>query len=85
MNVQINLSGLTDPDEVVRISNQLSKVGTTDIPQESYYSHWKKRPWEVLPLLLDARLPDNAVYLPVGLSATVGLGGGFVAVELTNA
>ncbi len=38
----------------------------------------------VLPLLIDARLPDNAVYLPAGLSATVGLGGGFVAVELTN-
>lgn len=39
----------------------------------------------VLPLLLDERLPDNAVYLPAGLSATVGLGGGFAAVELTNA
>jgi NADH-quinone oxidoreductase subunit G len=39
----------------------------------------------VLPLLLDERLPDNAVYLPAGLSATVGLGGGFAAVDLTNA
>jgi NADH-quinone oxidoreductase subunit G len=39
----------------------------------------------VLPLLLDERLPDSAVYLPAGLSATVGLGGGFAAVELTSA
>ncbi|MCW8917558.1 MAG: NADH-quinone oxidoreductase subunit NuoG [Gammaproteobacteria bacterium] len=39
----------------------------------------------VLPLLIDERLPDNAVYLPAGLSATVGLGGGFAAVELTHA
>ncbi len=39
----------------------------------------------VLPLMLDERLPDNAVYLPAGLSATVGLGGGFASVELTNA
>ncbi|MEN8170677.1 MAG: NADH-quinone oxidoreductase subunit NuoG [Pseudomonadota bacterium] len=38
----------------------------------------------VLPLLIDERMADNAVYLPAGLSATVGLGGGFVAVELTN-
>jgi NADH-quinone oxidoreductase subunit G len=39
----------------------------------------------VLPLLIDERLPDNAVYLPAGLSATVGLGAGFASVELTNA
>jgi NADH-quinone oxidoreductase subunit G len=39
----------------------------------------------ILPLLLDERLPDNAVYLPAGLSATVGLGAGFASVELTNA
>jgi NADH-quinone oxidoreductase subunit G len=39
----------------------------------------------VLPLLLDERLPDSAVYLPAGLSATVGLGGGFAAVQLTSA
>ncbi len=38
----------------------------------------------VLPLLIDERLPDNAVYLPAGLSATVGLGAGFASVELTN-
>ncbi len=39
----------------------------------------------VLPLLIDERLPDNAVYLPAGLSCTVGLAGGFAAVELSNA
>jgi NADH-quinone oxidoreductase subunit G len=39
----------------------------------------------VLPLLIDDRLPDNAVYLPAGISATVGLGAGFASVELTNA
>ncbi len=39
----------------------------------------------VLPLLIDERMPDNAVYLPAGLSATVGLGGGFASVDLTNA
>ncbi|MDH5785154.1 MAG: NADH-quinone oxidoreductase subunit NuoG [Chromatiales bacterium] len=39
----------------------------------------------VLPLLIDERLPDNAVYLPAGISATAGLGGGFVSVQLGNA
>ena len=39
----------------------------------------------VLPLMVDERLPDNAVYLPAGLSASVGLGTGFATVELTNA
>lgn len=37
----------------VGISNQLSKVGTTDIPNEAYYSHWKIRPWENVELLLE--------------------------------
>ena len=37
----------------VGISNQVSKVGTTDIPQESYYSHWHVRPWENIHLFLE--------------------------------
>lgn len=37
----------------VGISNQISKVGTTDIPQESYWSHWHLRPWENVDLFLD--------------------------------
>ncbi len=37
----------------VGISNQVSKVGTTDIPQESYWSHWHVRPWEELELFLE--------------------------------
>jgi len=37
----------------VGISNQISKVGTTDIPQESYWSHWHLRPWERIDLFLD--------------------------------
>ncbi len=30
----------------VGISNQISKTGTTDIPKEMYYVHWRKYPWE---------------------------------------
>lgn len=37
----------------VGISNQISKVGTTDIPQESYWSHWHLRPWENVGLFLE--------------------------------
>jgi dipeptidyl aminopeptidase/acylaminoacyl peptidase len=37
----------------VGVSNQLSKVGTTDIPQESWASHWKVRPWEAPELYLE--------------------------------
>lgn len=31
---------------MVGISNKISKVGTTDIPDEEYYVHALKRPWE---------------------------------------
>lgn len=37
----------------VGISDQLSKLGTTDIPEEAYYSHWRVRPWEAVDLLLE--------------------------------
>lgn len=30
----------------VGISNKISKVGTTDIPDEEYYVHARKRPWD---------------------------------------
>jgi len=37
----------------VGISNKLSKVGTTDIPNEEYYVHALKRPWEEWDFFLD--------------------------------
>jgi dipeptidyl aminopeptidase/acylaminoacyl peptidase len=37
----------------VGISDKLSKVGTTDIPNEEYYVHALKRPWEDWQFLLE--------------------------------
>lgn len=37
----------------VGISNKLSKVGTTDIPNEEFYVHARKRPWEDWKFLLE--------------------------------
>jgi dipeptidyl aminopeptidase/acylaminoacyl peptidase len=37
----------------VGISDKISKVGTTDIPNEEYYVHALKRPWEDWRLLLE--------------------------------
>jgi NADH-quinone oxidoreductase subunit G len=37
----------------------------------------------VLPLIEDARLPDNAVSLPAGLAESVGLAGSYTPVELS--
>jgi dipeptidyl aminopeptidase/acylaminoacyl peptidase len=37
----------------VGISDKLSKVGTTDIPDEEYYVHARKRPWEAWQFLLE--------------------------------
>ncbi len=37
----------------VGISDKVSKVGTTDIPDEEYYVHALKRPWEDWPFLLE--------------------------------
>lgn len=37
----------------VGISDKLSKVGTTDIPNEEYYVHARKRPWEDWQFLLE--------------------------------
>ena len=39
----------------------------------------------VLPLIVDERLPDNAVYLPAGLAESAGMGGSFSSVELVSA
>jgi NADH-quinone oxidoreductase subunit G len=39
----------------------------------------------VLPLVVDERLPDNAVFLPAGLAESAGLGGSFSAVQLVSA
>ena len=39
----------------------------------------------VLPLQVDERIPDNAVYLPAGLPESAGLGGSFCPVELASA
>ncbi len=37
----------------VGISDKVSKVGTTDIPDEEYYVHARKRPWEDWTFLLE--------------------------------
>jgi dipeptidyl aminopeptidase/acylaminoacyl peptidase len=37
----------------VGISDKISKVGTTDIPDEEYYVHALKRPWEAWQFLLE--------------------------------
>jgi dipeptidyl aminopeptidase/acylaminoacyl peptidase len=37
----------------VGISDKVSKVGTTDIPDEEYYVHARKRPWEDWQFLLE--------------------------------
>ncbi len=37
----------------VGISDKISKVGTTDIPDEEYYVHALKRPWEMWSFLLE--------------------------------
>ena len=37
----------------VGISDKISKVGTTDIPDEDFYVHMRKRPWEDWQMLLD--------------------------------
>jgi dipeptidyl aminopeptidase/acylaminoacyl peptidase len=37
----------------VGISDKVSKVGTTDIPDEEYYVHALKRPWEMWDFLLE--------------------------------
>jgi dipeptidyl aminopeptidase/acylaminoacyl peptidase len=37
----------------VGISNKLSKVGTTDIADEEFYVHARKRPWEDWQFLLE--------------------------------
>jgi dipeptidyl aminopeptidase/acylaminoacyl peptidase len=37
----------------VGISDKISKVGTTDIPNEEYYVHALKRPWEDWKFLLE--------------------------------
>jgi dipeptidyl aminopeptidase/acylaminoacyl peptidase len=37
----------------VGISDKVSKVGTTDIPDEEYYVHARKRPWESWQFLLE--------------------------------
>lgn len=37
----------------VGISNQISKRGTTDIPYEDYYVHWRIWPWENFDLVWD--------------------------------
>jgi dipeptidyl aminopeptidase/acylaminoacyl peptidase len=37
----------------VGISDKISKVGTTDIPNEEYYVHALKRPWEDWKILLE--------------------------------
>ena len=51
---QWSSSGIgTNAAMFVGISNQISKIGTTDIPNESFHSHWQKRPWDMIPLLLE--------------------------------
>ena len=37
----------------VGISDKISKVGTTDIPDEDFFVHMRKRPWEEWQLLLE--------------------------------
>ncbi len=37
----------------VGISNKISKVGTTDIPDEEYHVHARKRPWDNWEMFLD--------------------------------
>ncbi len=37
----------------VGISDKISKVGTTDIPDEDFYVHLRKRPWEDWQLMLE--------------------------------
>jgi dipeptidyl aminopeptidase/acylaminoacyl peptidase len=37
----------------VGISDKISKVGTTDIPDEEYYVHALKRPWDMWDFVLE--------------------------------
>jgi dipeptidyl aminopeptidase/acylaminoacyl peptidase len=37
----------------VGISDKISKMGTTDIPDEDFYVHLRKRPWEEWQMMLE--------------------------------